>query len=51
VRDTNRLDEEELKRLGAAGVIKLDDQHAQVVVGTIADMLAEAIRYEMRENQ
>lgn len=50
VSDTNRLDEEKLKGLGAAGVMKLDDQHAQVVVGTIADMLAEAIRNEMKKN-
>jgi PTS system N-acetylglucosamine-specific IIC component len=38
-----RMDEAALKRLGATGVIKMDAHHAQVVVGTIADMLAEAI--------
>ncbi|PRX41305.1 PTS system N-acetylglucosamine-specific IIB component (Glc family) /PTS system N-acetylglucosamine-specific IIC component (Glc family) [Planifilum fimeticola] len=49
VKDASLLDEEELKRLGAAGVMKLDDQHAQVVVGTIADMLAEAIRHQLKK--
>jgi PTS system N-acetylglucosamine-specific IIC component len=43
LRDMERMDEEALKRLGARGVIKIDTHHAQVVVGTIADMLAEAI--------
>lgn len=51
VRDTGLLDEKELKRLGAAGVMKLDDRHAQIVVGTIADMLAEAIRDEMKTGE
>ncbi|SFU53661.1 N-acetylglucosamine-specific PTS transporter subunit IIBC [Alicyclobacillus macrosporangiidus] len=44
----DRLDEPALRRLGASGVMKLDPQHVQVVVGTIADMLAEEIQKRLR---
>ncbi len=44
VKSVDQLDEGELKRLGATGVMKMDQHNAQVVVGTIADMLAEEIQ-------
>lgn len=47
VGDANLLDEASLKRLGAVGVIKLDDHNVQVVIGpqvqAVKDALAELI--------
>jgi len=39
VKDGSKLDEAKLKKLGATGVMRLDDSNVQIVVGTIADVL------------
>ncbi|MCL6626090.1 MAG: PTS transporter subunit EIIC [Alicyclobacillus shizuokensis] len=44
VKDMTKLDETELKQLGASGVIRLDTHNAQVVVGTIADLLVDEMK-------
>ena len=42
--DTNKLNEAELKRLGASGVMKLDSKNVQVIFGTLADPLVTHIK-------
>ena len=44
VADSARIDERELKALGAHGVLRLADGALQVVVGPVADQLASEIR-------
>ncbi|KXG44264.1 N-acetylglucosamine-specific PTS transporter subunit IIBC [Tepidibacillus infernus] len=44
VKDITKVDEAELKRLGAKGVIKLSSTEIQVVVGTDVEFLANAMR-------
>ena len=44
VADSGRIDERELKSLGAHGVLRLADGALQVVVGPVADQLASEIR-------
>jgi len=44
VADSGRIDERELKALGAHGVLRLADGAVQVVVGPVADQLASEIR-------
>lgn len=39
VKDGSKVDEAKLKKLGATGVMRLDDSNVQIVVGTIADVL------------
>lgn len=39
VKDGSKVNEAKLKKLGATGVMKLDDSNVQIVVGTIADVL------------
>lgn len=39
VKDGSKVDESKLKKLGATGVMRLDDSNVQIVVGTIADIL------------
>lgn len=42
--DPSKVDEAELKRLGAKGVVKVGDKGIQVVLGTHAELVAESIR-------
>ena len=39
VKDGSKINEARLKKLGATGVMRLDDSNVQIVVGTIADIL------------
>ncbi len=48
LKDSAVIDEPKLKFLGAAGVIKLNAQNVQVVVGTRAELLAEEIKKMMK---
>lgn len=48
LKDSSLIDEPKLKVLGAAGVIKLNAQNVQVVVGTRAELLAEEIKKMMK---
>ncbi len=50
LKDTSQINETQLKQLGASGVIKLNQQNAQVVVGTIADMLVDEIKQHLESN-
>jgi len=47
VRDSGKLDEAKLKKLGASGVLKANKNNAQVVVGTKAELIAEEIKKEL----
>jgi PTS system N-acetylglucosamine-specific IIC component len=47
VEDSNKLDENRLKQLGATGVLKANKTNAQVVVGTKAELIAEKIKKEL----
>lgn len=49
VKDSGRLDEAQLKSLGASGVLKANKNNAQVVVGTKAELIAEEIKKELRK--
>ncbi|GMA51608.1 PTS acetylglucosamine transporter subunit IIB [Alicyclobacillus contaminans] len=44
VKDVEKIDELWLKQLGASGVMKLNRHNAQIVVGTIADLLVDEIK-------
>ncbi len=41
--DTGEINEEEIKKLGSAGVLKASDKNAQVIIGTRAEIVAEEI--------
>lgn len=47
VKDSEKVNEKELKRLGATGVMKLDAKNLQVVVGTLADPIVSHIKKMM----
>ncbi len=47
LKDMSQIDEAQLKKLGASGVMKLNQHSAQVVVGTIADMLVDEMKQFM----
>jgi N-acetylglucosamine PTS system EIICBA or EIICB component len=47
LKDVSKLNEAQLKALGASGVIKLNQHNAQVVVGTIADTLVDEMKQHM----
>ncbi|WP_438767822.1 N-acetylglucosamine-specific PTS transporter subunit IIBC [Kushneria sp. TE3] len=49
VKEAEQIDEAALKGLGARGVLKLNGGHLQVVMGPIADGVAEDIRTALRE--
>ncbi|WP_457808257.1 N-acetylglucosamine-specific PTS transporter subunit IIBC [Kushneria sp. EE4] len=49
VKKAEQIDEAALKGLGARGVLKLNGGHLQVVMGPIADGVAEDIRTALRE--
>ncbi len=42
--DSAQVDEAQAKRLGAAGVIRLNKQNVQIVVGTQAEVIATALK-------
>ncbi|WP_273429335.1 N-acetylglucosamine-specific PTS transporter subunit IIBC [Chitinibacter tainanensis] len=44
VNDSAQIDEAPLKALGAAGVIKLDQQHIQIVLGPLAELIATEMK-------
>ena len=48
LRDTSKIDEETLQQLGATGVLKANENNAQVVVGTKAEMIADDINQELK---
>jgi PTS system N-acetylglucosamine-specific IIC component len=47
LKNSDAINEGRLKELGAAGVIKLDSQHVQVIVGTQAESIAEAMNSQV----
>lgn len=49
VKDGKKIDEAKLKKLGASGIMKLDDSNYQIVVGTIADPLVTHIKEIIKE--
>ena len=44
VKDSSKVNEKALKKLGATGIMKLDDKNIQVVVGTLADPIVTHIK-------
>nr|NNM91210.1 PTS transporter subunit EIIC [Bacilli bacterium] len=44
LQDVDRIDEARLSQLGASGCIKLNKTSAQVIVGTVADLLTDEIK-------
>jgi len=51
VYDSEKSDEDALKRLGAKGVLRPDDTSVQVVLGAKAEKIADAIRRRLREKR
>lgn len=49
VNDGKMIDESRLKKIGASGVMKLDDKNFQIVVGTIADPLVTHMKELMKK--
>ena len=47
LKDNTKIDEKKLKSLGAAGVMKVGENVTQVVVGTRAELIADAIKRQM----
>ncbi len=47
--DGSKINESELKKLGANGIMKLDDKNFQIVVGTIADPLVSQMKLLMKK--
>lgn len=47
LKDMNKVNESKLTQLGANGIMKLNQHNAQVVVGTIADMLVDEMKQFM----
>ncbi|MGL4849848.1 MAG: N-acetylglucosamine-specific PTS transporter subunit IIBC [Clostridium sp.] len=46
--DSTVMDEAELKKLGASGIIKLDAKNVQVIVGTLADPIVTSMKKIMK---
>lgn len=44
VNDSKIIDEEELKNIGASGVMRLDNKNIQVIVGTLADPIVSRMK-------
>ncbi|WP_024615752.1 N-acetylglucosamine-specific PTS transporter subunit IIBC [Clostridium sp. Ade.TY] len=44
LKDTSKVNEKELKRIGATGIMKLDNKNIQVVIGTLADPIVSHIK-------
>ncbi|MGL6229419.1 MAG: glucose PTS transporter subunit EIIB, partial [Culicoidibacterales bacterium] len=47
--DSSLIDEKELKKLGAKGVMKLNKTTAQVIVGTKVEFVAEGIKAVLKK--
>ncbi len=47
--DGSKIDEAKLKKLGANGIMKLDEKNIQIVVGTIADPLVSQMKLLMKK--
>lgn len=48
VKDPGKIQEEELKRLGSKGIIKMGEKEMQVVVGTDVEFLANEMKNKMK---
>ena len=48
VNDSNLIDEEELKRAGASGILKPTANNVQVIVGTKAEIIADEINKNLK---
>ena len=48
LKDTAHVDEVLAKRLGASGVIKLDKHNVQIIVGPKAELIAEALKLNLK---
>lgn len=44
VKDTGRVDETSIKRAGARGVVKIDKQNVQIIVGTDVEFVADHLK-------
>ncbi len=44
LKDTSRVDEAAAKRAGASGVIRLDEQNVQIIIGPQAELIANAMQ-------
>jgi len=51
LRDSDKLDENKLKNLGASGVLIANKNNAQVVVGTKAEMIADQLKAELEKSK
>jgi PTS system N-acetylglucosamine-specific IIC component len=49
VKDGSLINEARLKQLGASGVMKLDSNNYQIVVGTVADPLVSHMKSLMKK--
>ena len=47
LRDTDQVDEAQARTLGASGVIKLNQQNLQIVVGPRAELIADSLRQQL----
>ena len=45
--DADLVDEAAAKRLGASGVIKLNKQSVQIIVGPKAELIADSLRAQL----
>lgn len=43
LKDTEKINEVEIKKLGSTGVLKASDKNAQIIIGTRAEIVAEEI--------
>lgn len=48
VQDSSKINDDELKQLGASGVIRPNKKSMQVVVGTKADIISDAIKKQLK---
>ena len=46
--DRNKINEEQLKSLGSKGNVKLGNDGLQVILGTEAELVAEAIKAKVK---
>jgi len=44
VKDMSKVDEEEIKRLGAKGIVKMSQNNLQIIIGTDVEFLVDAMR-------
>jgi PTS system N-acetylglucosamine-specific IIC component len=50
LKDTSLIDEALVKRLGASAVVKLNNQNVQIIVGTKAELIADALREQLKQD-